>query len=119
MAEVAPIQHRQLANGRWNALSLAEQLGNIGSEVGRSIRAKEQGRVDRQQRALFRALELFDLISGDPKSRHRLREVRRAREVVVDFLAGDNEYGSTAEWLEGYFNSFALAALRHRQLARD
>lgn len=26
-------QHRELASGRWNELSLVEQLGHIGSEV--------------------------------------------------------------------------------------
>jgi hypothetical protein len=28
-------RHRELAAGRWQTLSLAEQLGNVGSEVGR------------------------------------------------------------------------------------
>ncbi len=44
--------------------------------------------------------------------RFRLREIARAREVVVDFLAGSNEYGSTGPSLQKYFDHFALAARR-------
>jgi hypothetical protein len=42
----------------------------------------------------------------------RLREIARAREVVVDFFAGSNEYGSTGSSLQKYFDHFALAARR-------
>jgi len=35
--------HAGLAAGRWFELTLMEQLGNIGSEVGRATRAKAQG----------------------------------------------------------------------------
>ena len=37
---------------------------------------------------------------------------QRDREVVVDFFAGPNEYGSTAESLMKYFDAYALAARR-------
>jgi hypothetical protein len=106
------LQHRDLASGRWFRLSLAEQLGNIGSEVSRA--AKWSGRNDRlAQGALERALELFDLTLDDPRHRQspaRLREIARAREVVVDFFAGPNDYGSTAAGLQRYFDAYALAA---------
>jgi hypothetical protein len=52
---------------------------------------------------------------ADPRlraSRPRLREIARAREVVVDYLAGSNQYGSTAPSLLKYFDAFALAARR-------
>ena len=39
MAEQA--LHAGLAAGRWHTLTLNEQLGNVGSDVGRAIRAKE------------------------------------------------------------------------------
>ena len=42
----------------------------------------------------------------------RLREIARAREVVADFFAGSNEYRSTAESLQKYFDAFAIAARR-------
>ncbi|HEX5217388.1 MAG TPA: hypothetical protein VFV98_18130 [Vicinamibacterales bacterium] len=105
------IQHRDLAAGRWWELSLADQLGNIGSEVSRA--AKWSNRNDELARgALERALELFDLTLDDPRHRKslaRLRELARAREVVVDFFHGSNEYQSTAAGLQKYFDAYALA----------
>ena len=106
------VQHRDLAGGRWWTLSLAEQLGNIGSEISRAT--KWSGRNDTLARgAVERALELFDLTLDDPRHRQsppRLRELARAREVVVDFLVGANDYQSTAEGLQRYFEAYALAA---------
>jgi hypothetical protein len=39
--------HPRLAAGRWFELTLMEQLGNIGSDVGRASRAKSQGNGER------------------------------------------------------------------------
>jgi hypothetical protein len=52
--------------------------------------------------ALERALELIDLTVSDPRLAGRRREILRAREVVCDFLVGDNTYGTTAESLDRY-----------------
>lgn len=108
------IQHRDLAAGRWWTLSLCEQLGNVGSEISRTIRWTSRN-PDLAQGALYRALELLDLTLADPthrKSLARLREIARTREVVVDYFAGSNEYGSTAAGLQKYFDAYALAARR-------
>lgn len=107
--------HREAAAGQWFELSLMTQLGNIGTEVARAARAAEAGNADRAWNALARALELFDLTISDPRWRGpELRELCRAREVVSDFLAGDNEYESSAASMDRYFQPFALAARRGR-----
>ena len=106
--------HPGLAAGRWLDLTLAEQLGNIGSDVGRALRASANGDSERSQGALDRALELFDLTLADDRWATRRKEIARAREVVCDFLLGDNEYGSSAETLDAYFVAFAIAARRDR-----
>jgi hypothetical protein len=109
---VSDIQHRDLADGRWWRLSLAEQLGNVGSEISRAT--KWSGRNETLARGAFeRALELIDFTLDDPRHRQsvaRLREIARAREVVVDFFDGPNEYQSTAAGLQKYFDAYALAA---------
>lgn len=108
--------HRELAAERWWTLSLAEQLGNVGSEIGRASRWLPRN-PETARLAFHRALELLDLTLADPRllgSRPRLREIARAREVVVDFFAGRNEYGSTADSLQRYFDQFAAAAARSR-----
>lgn len=92
------------------------QLGNIGTEVARSVRAKESGNDARAWNALVRALELFDLTMADRRwLGPRLREICRAREVVCDFLVGDNVYASSAESLDRYFLPFAVAARQGSQ----
>ena len=107
--------HAGLASGRWWTLSLAEQLGNAGADVGRAIRARDERDQGRFDAAFDRALELLDLTLADPRwSGPRLREIARTREVVCDFLVGDNRYGSTPEVLENYFLAFAIAARRNR-----
>jgi hypothetical protein len=110
------MQHHDLANGRWWELSIAEQLGNIGSEVSRAIRWKSRN-PQAMQAAVFRAFELFDLTLADPRylqSRCRLREIARAREVVGDFFLADNQFQWTAEALQKYFDAFAVAARNER-----
>jgi len=111
---VNAVQHRDAAAGRWWQLSLTEQLGHVGSEVSRAVRWQSRN-PDVARRALFRALELFDLTLADPRHRAspaRLREIARARELVADFLAGENQYGCTGPSLQKYFDAFAVAARR-------
>ncbi len=102
-------QHESLAGGRWQTLSLSEQLGNIGSEVHRA-RKTEKTNESRFIAARDRALELFDLTLADPRWRGRLREIARAREVFCDAVSGGALYGSALKDLEPYFDRFALAA---------
>jgi hypothetical protein len=110
MTTPAP-HHRGLAAGRWQRLSLAEQLANVGAEVGR-IRGR---RAPGERNAAFeRALELIDLTLADPRWRGRRREIGRAREVLCDAVAGGPEYGSTLEDLDRYFLAFAVLARRGR-----
>jgi hypothetical protein len=56
----------------------------------------------------------LDLTAVDPRHNGRRREILRAREVVCDFLVGDNQYGSTPESLDRYFLQFATAARAKR-----
>lgn len=109
--------HPGLAGGRWRDLTLMEQLANIGSEVGRATMAKSIGKDQRFTNALDRCLELFDLTIADDRWRDRRREITRAREVVCDFLVGDNEYGSTAASLDRYFLPYMIAARSERWCA--
>lgn len=48
------------AGGRWQTLSLDEQLGNVGSEVGRSAKWQARGNFKMRDHALDHAFELLD-----------------------------------------------------------
>jgi hypothetical protein len=109
-------QHKSLAAGRWFDFSLAEQLGNLGSEVSRAIRAR--GNEKQFDAAVERALELFHLTISDPRWRKRLKELTRARESFCAAATGNAEYG-TLEDLDRYFFQFACAARSNYVQARE
>lgn len=105
-----PFQHVAMAQGSWSKLSLAEQLGNIGSEVGRAA-SWEKRDPKLSQGAAERALELFDLSLDD--SRWHLpakQEIARARELFCDALLGEQSYKTSMKDLEPYFFNFAFLA---------
>ena len=108
------LKHGEGFEARWCRLSLAQQLGNVGSEVSRALKWRFRNPTIAQG-AIDRALELIDLTLDDPRHRvsvARLREICRAREVLLDFLVGVNEFGSTEATLQRYFDVFAVAAAR-------
>lgn len=105
--------HPSLAAGRWQTFTLMEQLGNVGSEVERAIAAHARGRTDRFERALARALELFDLTAADPRwTLHQRREILRAREQFCRVFYDDTSEPDLADYLRKYFLQFAVAARR-------
>lgn len=104
------MQHSSLANGRWFKLSLYEQMGNIGTEVGRIIRAKKQNDQVALDNALYRGLELLDLTVSDNRRKHQLKEILRAREILVDSVAERKDYNSDLASIDKYFMHFAIAS---------
>ncbi|OGL73480.1 hypothetical protein A3F28_01635 [Candidatus Uhrbacteria bacterium RIFCSPHIGHO2_12_FULL_57_11] len=101
--------HQSLTAGRWQTLSFAEQMANVGSEVGRA--GKWQGKDERLfLGAVARALELLDLTIADPRWQRRRTELERARELMNDAVSGGIVYRTTFEDLERYFMPFAIAA---------
>ncbi|MBI4135405.1 hypothetical protein HY477_01590 [Candidatus Uhrbacteria bacterium] len=109
--------HNLVESGRWATFSIFEQMGNIGSEVDRALHWNEKGDQTSARRAVDRALELLDLTVADRRYRAipgRLKELTRAREVLCDFFYGENEYGSSAQFLKNYFLAFALASRKDR-----
>ena len=105
--------HVVLAAGRWRALTLAEQLAHVGSEVDRAIGAWEARRSDRFDRALARALELFDLTVADDRwAGHRRREILRSRDEFCRLFFDDSPPPGAARTLSEYFLRFAVLARR-------
>ncbi|MEK9180649.1 MAG: hypothetical protein AAB871_00240 [Patescibacteria group bacterium] len=103
-------QHKSLAAGRWQTLTLAEQLGNIGSEFSRALNAKRQGNVERFEGSVMRFFELMDLTLVDRRWKgNRRRELARTREQAAA------EFETAAPGgLQKYFDQFALVARARR-----
>lgn len=104
--------HGGLTHERWKRLSLSDQLANIGTEVARAARAKNRQDETRLQQHFDLALQLFEFTLDDERWRYQRIEIGRAREIVCDFLAGDNEYESSSESLDAYFLPFSYLSLQ-------
>lgn len=63
--------HLTLAAGRWQTFTLAEQLGNIGSELARFAAGQEHHDPTAADAAAARLFELLDLTIADPRWRLR------------------------------------------------
>ncbi len=110
-------QHRRLADGGWAKLSFCLQMGNLGSEVSRSLKWFNKN-PRRFQVSFERALELFDLTieaacqePGDsqiiPSRSAKLKEVCRAREEFCDYFMG-NSWGTNPAKMQRYYDQFAI-----------
>jgi hypothetical protein len=87
---------------QWQTLTIANQLGNIGSEYSRAVNNRNKNEA-RFNAARTRFLELLDLTIDDPRwSMFRKRELQRLREISSNFPAD----------LQKYFDQFALLAKR-------
>ena len=103
-------QHQSLASGRWYKFSLMEQMANIGSEVERTIRWRQKNNLEYSAKAFDRALELLELTISDRRHQHRLRELTRLRETLLDYFVGDNRFNASDENWKKYFYAFSYAA---------
>jgi len=106
------MSNHQFDIAKWQKMDIFNQMGNIGSEVGRALQAKESGRQQDMEAAFQRGLDLFDATLDAPSVAFpgRKREVTRAREQFTQVITTD----ARNEGLEQYFMEFATAA-RMRQ----
>lgn len=97
---------------RWSELTLAEQLGNIGSEYERAVSWKQRGEESKFQNAFERFLELLDLTVADPHvTISQKKELLRVREIACHELTEGNVID---DFLRKYFYQFALLARKNR-----
>lgn len=94
---------------KWHKMTIFEQMGNIGSEVGRALKAKNRGDNEAMLGAFYRGLDLFDATVEQlaQQKSPRLREVSRAREQFASAILEKDD-----PKLEKYFMEFAIVARR-------
>lgn len=102
--------HQNSASGKWFQMTLAEQLGNVGSDVDRIISWRKKGNDKYATNAFYRALDLLDLTINDKRWHGpKLKELCRLREVLCDSFLGTNNYKTPLEYFSKYFLQFAIA----------
>ncbi len=95
----------------WSQLDMYNQMGNIGSEVGRALTAKKLGKQDRMMSAFYRGMDLINATVEDWVAREKSpRELLIAREQFAKSILTDDEDAT----LEKYFMNFAIAARSNR-----
>ena len=104
------IHHKNLDQKKWFSSSILYQMANIGSEVFRTLSWRDKGNKAYSDLAFERALELTDLTMDDPKNIHRLREITRAREMLVDWHSQQKINKSDDNFWQNYFSQFTYAA---------
>jgi|ERR1017187_8151266 hypothetical protein len=99
----------------WSRMTIQEQMGNIGSEVGRSIKAWQASDTQRFEGALNRALDLFDATTEllVAQQSARTKEVLRSKDQFLR-LFFDGNFKKDADNIERYFMQYAMAARANR-----
>jgi hypothetical protein len=102
-----------MIQSKWYEFTLAEQLGNVGSEVERIMRWREKNNEEYAQQAFFRAIELLDLSKNDPRWRGaRRKEIGRSKEFLCEAFYGIDTHKMDLEYFKKYFMQYAIAARR-------
>jgi hypothetical protein len=107
------MQHNEMAAGKWETLTFAQQMANIGSEVGRAINWRDKNKRDYSRMAFERALELLDLTVNVVKGFSRRKELLRVREALVDYFVYENTFKSSDKLWQNYFLAFNYFARLH------
>jgi hypothetical protein len=97
---------------KWSKLTIFVQMGNIYSEVGRSIDARRCNDNDKASQALKRAIGLFDATTAAliRKKSPKAKEVLRAKEEYINAIYNEHTTAKEFEDLDRYFLQFAIAA---------
>lgn len=93
----------------WLTRPITYQMGNIGSEVSRSLKWYAKGNQSRADKAIDRALELFDFTIEANRSKHaRLTEILKAREEFCDYFFGGNSWHTDPAKMQRYYDGFVM-----------
>ena len=75
---------------KWNRLSYADQVSNVGSEISRAIRCKKAGKKVRSMQRYEYALQLIDLTKKDLKNEEKFHELRMAEWKLREYMSDEN-----------------------------
>lgn len=103
--------HSDETRKNWKNYPLTYQMGNIGSEVSRSLKWTAKGNIARAEKAIDRALELFDFtIEANIENYACLTEILMARDEFCDYFFGNNFYHTDPVKMQKYYDDFVVMA---------
>ena len=111
--------HNDETRKNWENFPLTYQMGNIGSEVSRSLKWSSKGPAykARADRAIDRALELFDFtIEANVKNPARLTEILKARDEFCDYFFNNNSYHTNPIKMQKYYDEFVIMGQKLGQI---
>jgi len=97
-----------MEKNKWFNLPRTQQIGNIGSEIGRAAYWEAQQDVKNKNFAIERALILLELTLDDPKWKGGLKEVARMHEIICSKLVNHSFFEITLKELENFCLEFVL-----------
>ena len=101
--------HSTEAHDDWLSRPITYQMGNIGSEVSRALKWMQKGNKERADKAIDRALELFDFtIEANTNNHFRLTEVLKAREEFCDYFFNHNSCHTDPVKMQKYYDGFVM-----------
>lgn len=99
----------------WLTKPITYQMGNIGSEVSRSLKWSAKENHARADKAIDRALELFDFtIEANTNNHARLTEILIAREEFCDYFFNNNSYRTDPAKMQKYYDGFVIMEQFHK-----
>ena len=101
--------HGEDTHRDWLMRSITYQMGNIGSEVSCALKWGAKGNQARADKAIDRALELFDFtIEANVGNHARLAEILMAREEFCDYFFGGNSFHTEPNKMQRYYDGFVM-----------
>ncbi len=89
---------------KWKQMSIAQQMGNMGSEFSRMVSLKRRGNPIYAENSFKRLMELLELTISQRKN----KELLILKEVLEDLFFDENKYDVSTDSLRKYFINFAL-----------
>ena len=102
----------QVDRTKWAKMSIFDQMGNISSEVGRAINAKQLNNKESMNNAVIRALDLFDATIHELISIKSIKskEVLRSKDQFLSIINEESPSPDDLNSLDRYFTQYAIAA---------
>ena len=101
--------HSEEVRQDWQGRPITYQMGNIGSEVSRALKWTREGNQQRADKAIDRALELFDFtIEANANNHPRLTEILKAREEFCDYFFNGNSCHTNPAKMQKYYDGFVM-----------